>query len=68
MDVSGSSLTDSIVAMASGSQSLDVQTKIAAAVMKQIQDQQKQEAKAILKMIEQSRVAAGVGTNVNIAV
>ncbi len=58
---SSPSISDSIASFASEISSQSIQREFAVAVLKQIQDIQKQQADALLKMINQSPSPEGIG-------
>jgi hypothetical protein len=66
MNVSGPSMTDSLANLFTGMQAGQVQAEIAVAVLKQIQDQQGQQAQALLKMISQAPSLEGTGQIVDL--
>lgn len=66
MDVSSSSSLSGYLSLASSLQSQPVAQQIAVAITKQIQDQQKQQAQAIVEMMRQMPGMPGVGENLDI--
>lgn len=64
--VSSISTKSSLAAMATGMQNTQVQSEISIAIMKQVQDQQKVIANALLEMIRQGPMPDGAGQIVNI--
>ncbi len=67
MNISGASLTDSLTQMASNLFGDQVSLQIAVAVMKQMRDQQQQQASAMIKMIQSGPTLDGAGKLVNTA-
>jgi hypothetical protein len=65
--ISGASLTDSLVNMASNLQASKVAMQIGVAVLKQIQDQQKAQAQALINMISQTPSLDGTGQVVDVS-
>lgn len=66
MDISRVSQRAAMEGMAGAEGSENVQKEIAVAIMKQIQEQQRREAQALVKMIKQSSSNASAGNRVNV--
>jgi hypothetical protein len=65
--VNSISTDTSLAVIATGMQNANVQSEIAVAIMKQVQDQQQVFANALLEMINQGPMPDGTGQVINIA-
>jgi hypothetical protein len=65
--VNSISTDTSLAVIATGMQNANVQSEIAVAIMKQVQDQQQVFADALLEMINQGPMPDGTGQVINIA-
>lgn len=68
MNVSSVGMIDSLLSLASGMASENIQLQLAVAVMKQTQDQQDLAGQALVALINQASSLDGSGRLVNIAV
>lgn len=66
MSISAISPTTALASLATDMKAQDVQMQIALAVLKQIQEQQKQQAEAFVEMIRQTPPAAAGGQRLDL--
>lgn len=68
MSISGVSMADSLASMATQAKAEDIRGQIAVAVLKQVQDQNAQQAEALLEMMRATPApaVAGLGGNVDL--
>jgi len=68
MTISGPSMSDSLAASATGMAADKLMQQLSVSVLKEIQDQQKTQANALIQMMQSGASINGTGTNVNIQV
>ncbi|MCC7354102.1 MAG: putative motility protein [Anaerolineae bacterium] len=66
MSISAISPSTALASLATGMKAQDVQMQIALAVLKQIQEQQKQQAEAFVEMIQQATPPVGSGQSLDL--
>lgn len=66
MNVSEASLSNALAGLASGTKAQEIQYQLAVSVLKKTQDQQKQQAAALIKMISQVPSPDGTGRVVDV--